>query len=145
MGFVVDFGVLKREVLQPVHTLLDHGLALYEARVEEAYAHIKGLGEAFMGTRAETKRFYKANDGLPGQPSAGYAYLPETQSLNGARQQIIGGMKIAVFPFSPTSELLAEWLFGVAAMALEDGRVRVKEANVYETLHPVHAIASYSR
>jgi 6-pyruvoyltetrahydropterin/6-carboxytetrahydropterin synthase len=44
---------------------------------------------------------------------------------------------------NPTSERLAEWLYGLARASLQDERVRVAYARVYETLHPVHAIAEF--
>jgi len=53
-------------------------------------------------------------------------------------------LKVCVFPFSPTSERLAAWLFGLARSELADGRVRVDFARVYETLHPVESVAEYS-
>ncbi|MFW6023956.1 MAG: hypothetical protein ACOC9O_04340, partial [Myxococcota bacterium] len=63
--------------------------------------------------------------------------------LAGAETRYPGGLKVAVFPFSPTSERLAEWLYGLAASRLEDDRVRVAYGRIYETLHPVESVAEY--
>ena len=52
-------------------------------------------------------------------------------------------MKVAVFPFTPTSERLAEWFYEVAAMQLADNRVQVASTRVYESLHPVATFAEY--
>ncbi|MCZ7684612.1 MAG: 6-carboxytetrahydropterin synthase [Sandaracinaceae bacterium] len=50
---------------------------------------------------------------------------------------------MSVFPFAPTSERLAEWLYALAKERLADERVRVVSTRVYETLHPVESIAEY--
>jgi hypothetical protein len=50
-----------------------------------------------------------------------------------------------VFPFSPTSERFASWLCELAAARLDDERVRVRLGRIYETLHPVEAVAEYVR
>ena len=65
--------------------------------------------------------------------------------LGGAENRFAGGMKIAVFPFSPTSERLAEWLHAVATDKLADGRVTIAWTRVYETLHPVESVAEFKR
>jgi hypothetical protein len=63
--------------------------------------------------------------------------------LGGARNESPGGIKMAVFPFSPTSERLAEWLYGVARAEVGDERVRVASTRILETLHPSECIAEY--
>ena len=63
--------------------------------------------------------------------------------LGGAENRYPGGMKVTVFPFSPTSERIAEWLFNAAVDKMEDDRVKVTFARIYETLHPVEAVAEY--
>ncbi len=65
--------------------------------------------------------------------------------VNGAFNRFPGGMKVAVFPFSPPSERLARWLHDLAVQVLEDDRVQVEFARVYETLHPVESVAAYRR
>ena len=65
------------------------------------------------------------------------------EPLAGARNEHPGGMKVAVFPFPPTSERLAAWLYELARSRLEDDRVRVRLTRVYETMHPVHSVAEY--
>jgi hypothetical protein len=81
-----------------------------------------------------------------------------------ARGESCGGIKVIVFPFSPTSERLAEWLFEFASqqyldemgnMLLQDTvgtpwvgsqePLKVIRARVYETLHPVESYATYGR
>ena len=52
-------------------------------------------------------------------------------------------MKVAVFPFNPTSEKIARWLYEAADAELSDDRVQISFARVYETLHPVEAVAEY--
>lgn len=64
-------------------------------------------------------------------------------TLAGARNEFPGDIKVSVFPFAPTSERLAEWLFHLADEKLGDERVRVLSTRVYETLHPVESIAEY--
>ena len=63
----------------------------------------------------------------------------------GAVAHYPGGIKVIVFPFAPTSELLAEWLWQAATDGLGPvaPNVRVATARVYETLHPVEAVAEY--
>jgi hypothetical protein len=63
--------------------------------------------------------------------------------LGGARNEHPGGIKLAVFPFSPTSERLARWLYDVADSTVADSRVRVAAARIYETLLPTEAVAEY--
>ena len=76
-------------------------------------------------------------DGGAGEPK------PELE-LAGARNHYPGGMKVAVFPFIPTSERLAEWLWRLADSQLNDGRVAVSYGRIYETLHPVESVAEYA-
>ena len=52
-------------------------------------------------------------------------------------------MKVAVFPFAPTSERLAKWLYELAKEQLEDERVTVRLARIYETQRPVESIAEF--
>jgi hypothetical protein len=63
--------------------------------------------------------------------------------LNGARNERPGGIKVAVFPFTPTSERLAQWLYDATKKSVGDGRVQVVSARVYETLHPTELVAEY--
>lgn len=125
-GFVVDFKQLKHRVLEPVHRLLDHSLALSAELFTKIKPNIASVGEALLATRAS---------GL---------HSPETMlELQGARNVYPGGMKMAIFPFTPTSERIAQWLYLLADSQIGDSRVMVIEARVYETLHPVEAVASY--
>lgn len=130
-GFVVDFSRIKAEILEPCHRLLDHALAIGEATYAEVEADLASLGEKLLSSRA----------GLPTERGAERVEL----ELSGARAAYPGGMKVTVFPFSPTSERLAEWLFHHASSVLDDARVRVAYARIYETLHPVESVAEYSR
>jgi hypothetical protein len=73
----------------------------------------------------------------------GEQQIAHNGELNGARNEFPGGIKVTIFPFSPTSERLAEWLFRLAKDSMEDGRVRVLGAKIYESLHPTESIAEY--
>jgi len=127
-GFVIDFGVLKRQVLAPCHALLDHALAIGEQTFSEIEHELAETGRKLLQSRG---------------PAHCEERAPEQLSLQGARSAYPGGMKLAVFPFSPTSERIAQWLYQLAAGRLDDQRVRVQVGRVYETLHPVEAVAEY--
>jgi 6-pyruvoyl-tetrahydropterin synthase len=130
-GFVVDFDHLHERVLVPVHRLLDHSLALGEQTWTESRELLAPLGQALVATRMETH----GNLGAPQDAIDG--------DLGGARNERPGGIKVAVFPFTPTSERLAEWLYGVAHRAFADDRVRIACGRVYESLHPAEAVAEF--
>jgi len=129
-GFVLDFGVLKREVLTPCHQLLDHALAIGEDTFREVEHELAETGRKLLASRGPV---------VCEEPPR------EERELGGARGVYPGGMKLAVFPFSPTSERFARWLYELAAARLDDARVHVRVGRVYETLHPVHAVAEYWR
>jgi 6-pyruvoyl tetrahydropterin synthase/QueD family protein len=128
-GFVIDFGVLKREVLAPCHQLLDHALAIGTETFAEIEPELRETGRKLLLSRG---------------PAHCVEAAPDDLSLNGARSVFPGGMKLAVFPFSPTSERIARWLFELAQSRLDDARVKVLTGRVYETLHPVESVAEYS-
>lgn len=127
-GFVIDFGVLKREVLKPCHTLLDHALAIGVETYAEIQTELEETGRKLLRSR---------------QPAECVEAAPQELVLHGARSAYPGGMKIAIFPFSPTSERIAQWLFALAQSRLDNERVQVHCGRVYETLHPVEAVAEY--
>lgn len=130
-GFVVDFDRVHAEVLVPCFDLLDHSLALGEATWRETKEHLAPLGEVLVRSRQETiGSLGKAPPGFEGE-------------LAGARNERPGGIKLAVFPFTPTSERLAHWIYDVAKAHFADDRVRVACGRVYETLHPTETIAEY--
>jgi 6-pyruvoyl-tetrahydropterin synthase len=131
-GFVIDFDLLSERVLAPCHLLLDHGLALGEQSFQENRAALAQLGESLVSTRRETL-------GDLGKPQAAL-----TGALGSARNEHPGGIKIAVFPFSPTSERLARWLYEVADAEVAEERVIVLGTRIYETLHPTEAVAEYT-
>lgn len=128
-GFVIDFGVLKREVLGPCHALLDHALAIGADTYREIGDELTRTGEKLLQSRG---------------PAHCEEAPPEIRELQGARSAYPGGMKVAVFPFSPTSERIAHWLFELASARLNNPRVRVLVGRVYETLHPVESVAEYA-
>jgi 6-pyruvoyl-tetrahydropterin synthase len=132
-GFVIDFDVMHAKVLTPVHALLDHALAVGVQTWEETSKELAVLGEKLVASRIEIH-------GDLGHPQP----MLEGE-LHGAKNARPGGIKVAVFPFTPTSERLAEWLFDVSAKAVGDGRVKVASARVYETLHPTELWAEYKR
>lgn len=130
-GFVIDFDDLYEQVLTPCHRLLDHSLAMGEASYTENRQALTQLGGSIIEARREVLgHLGSAQDALP-------------DLLGGARNESPGGIKISVFPFSPTSERLARWLYDVAQSRVGNERVRVACARVFETLHPVDAIAEY--
>jgi 6-pyruvoyl-tetrahydropterin synthase len=131
-GFVVDFGKLREKVLNPCHTLLDHSLAMGEETWTKNSKHLTHLGEDLVGSRMETL------GNLGTQQSANVG------TLLGARNEFPGGIKVTVFPFNPTSERLAKWLFDLSREKAEDDRVRVAVARIYESLHPTESIAEYN-
>lgn len=130
-GFVLDFDDLQEELLNRCHLLLDHSLALGEKSYAETIEKLVSLGNDLVATRRETV-------GNRGERQPGL-----TGELGGARNDWPGDMKVAVFPFTPTSERLAEWFYNVASQELNDGRVNVQAARVFETLHPIEAVAEY--
>lgn len=128
---MIDFDQLHERVLVPCHRLLDHSLALGEKTFAENRDVLAQLGTAFVETRRETLgHLGTLQDALD-------------DSLGGARNERPGGIKLAVFPFSPTSERLARWLYDVADSTLSDGRVSIAAARIYETLLPTEAVAEY--
>lgn len=132
-GFVVDFDLVHEDVLMPVFSLLDHSLALGATTWAETKAMFEPLGKRLVDSR-------EVISGDRGTCPAGLS-----GELAGARNEYPGGIKIAVFPFTPTSESLAAWLAEVAAKRFDDARVKVLIGRVYETLHPSETIAEFHR
>ncbi len=130
-GFVIDFDRLQAQLLGPCHTLLDHALAVGEATWQQTAAQLAQLGTTLVQSRELT--------------IGGLGELPPAleHELHGARNELPGGMKVAVFPFTPTSERLAKWLFELTQAEIADERVRVVWARVFETMHPVELVAEY--
>jgi 6-pyruvoyl-tetrahydropterin synthase len=145
-GFVIDFARLKGEILRPCHDLLDHGLAIGEATYTEVAQALISLGHGLVDSRvavhgpAARGPAVNAPEGRVAGPGEGRAL-----EVQGARLEWPGGIKVAVFPFAPTSERLAHWLYELASSRLDDARVSVAAGRVYETLHPVEAVAEYLR
>ena len=130
-GYVVDFSVLRNVVLQPCYALLDHALAIGEQTYVETKDDLASLGVNLLDSR---RAFHGSIDTSP----------REKTSLLGAENHYPGGLKVAVFPFNPTSERFAEWLYLFAESRIADKRVRVHLARVYETLHPVESVAEFT-
>lgn len=130
-GFVIDFDDLQARVLDPCHKLLDHSLALGEESWLETKGTLAQLGESLVASRKLTLG------------DLGCAQASLSGALGGARNERPGGIKLAVFPFSPTSERLARWLYEVAEAQVGGGRVHCGAARIYESLHPVDAVAEY--
>jgi 6-pyruvoyl-tetrahydropterin synthase len=133
-GFVVDFDELHAEVLSPCHRLLDHSLALGAASWKESQGALTELGRVLYASR-------EVIHGQCGERQPGFA--ESEPDLAGARNHWPSNIKIAVFPFTPTSERLAEWLAHFTASKMQNDRVRVTSARVVETLHPTQSIAEY--
>ena len=129
-GFVVDFGDLSERVLKPCEALLDHSLAIGEDTYADVEALLKPIGEKLRESR-------KVVHGHMGEE-----YFPEL-CLGGAELKYPGGLKVAVFPFTPTSERLAQWLYDLAHRQLANDRVSIVYTRIYETLHPVESVAEY--
>lgn len=129
-GFVIDFSDLSGRLLRPCHNLLDHALAVGEATYAEIESDLTAMGEKLLESR-------NLSHEKPSVPRT------DAEALAGARNAFPGGMKIAVFPFNPTSERFSKWLYDAAHAQLADDRVRVECATIYETLHPVKSYATY--
>ncbi len=130
-GFVADFDLLYERVLTPCHQLLDHSLAIGDATFSEIKDPMAEVGKALVASRTV----------LHGHSGNTQEYLEG--ELEGAQNHLPGGIKVCVFPFTPTSERLAEWLYHVARQRMGDERVRVSRARVYETLQPMESYADY--
>ena len=130
-GFVVDFSRLKADVLNPCHLLLDHSLAVGERTWHEIKGDMAKLGNHLVDSRNETM-------GHRGERQAGV-----DDHLGGARNEFPGDIKVAVFPFAPTSERLSEWLYRLAVSRIQDDRVRVLKGRIYESLHPTESVAEF--
>jgi len=130
-GFVADFDLLYEKVLQPCHLLLDHSLAIGTATFEEIAGGLRQVGEKLVASREVVHGHSGTTQPLLEGP------------LCGARNEQPGGIKVAVFPFTPTSERLAEWLHAVATQQMADSRVTVARTRVYETLHPMESFAEF--
>jgi 6-pyruvoyl-tetrahydropterin synthase len=130
-GFVLDFDVVHERLLVPTHQLLDHSFAVGDETYEETKNALADLGQQLVASRHETL------GGLGETP------FHLEGALGGAKNVFPGGMKVAVFPFTPTSERLAKWFYEAARSELADDRVTVTCARVYESLHPVATFAEY--
>ncbi|MDR0499103.1 MAG: 6-carboxytetrahydropterin synthase [Holophagales bacterium] len=131
-GFVLDFSQLRRKVLTPCHNLLDHSFAMGEHTWSVNQEHLAHIGTDLAGSRMETL-------GHMGEQQNAHS-----GELNGARNEFPGGIKVTVFPFSPTSERLAEWLYQLAKEHVEDDRVKVLGTKIFESLHPTESIAEFT-
>lgn len=131
-GFVVDFDEVHERLLLPAFRLLDHSLALGQ----ESYAEVGGLLAPLGARLLESRRAVHGDLGQRQEHLEG--------ALGGAHNEFPGGMKLAVFPFTPTSEALAAWLWRAAAEVFADERVQVVRARLYESLHPVETYADYA-
>lgn len=133
-GFVIDFDVLHERLLTPCHRLLDHSLALGRESFEESREALANLGSILFASREKVQ-------GTLGERQAGFA--ERESGLAGAKNHWPANIKIAVFPFTPTSERLAEWFAAAAAETVGDERVRVVSARVVESLHPTESSAEF--
>lgn len=134
-GFVVDFGILKSKILEPIKALLDHSLVLSDKTFKEIEPYMLQIGATLISTRPDVRKSFI-------DTVESHLML----SLNSATLWECAGINITTFAFTPTSEQLAKWLYNVAEnIFILDNRVVVKEARVYEQLHPVEACAVYRR
>lgn len=130
-GFVVDFDLVHARVLNPCHQLLDHSLAVGERTFAEIRGVLTEMGGVLVASRRET------------MGHTGDLPFHAVSPLAGARNELPGGIKVTVFPFTPTSERIAEWFHHLAEGTLSTERVSVASTRVYESLHPVEAFAEY--
>ncbi len=130
-GFVIDFDVVQARVLEPCHRLLDHSLALGAETWAETREALATLGKQLVASRLTTLGHEgELQPALDGE-------------LCGAQNERPGGIKVAVFPFTPTSERLAHWFYDVTKAMVADDRVSVPFVRVYESLHPTESVAEY--
>jgi 6-pyruvoyl-tetrahydropterin synthase len=133
-GFVLDFDLLHERVLEPCHRLLDHSLALGQESWQESQSALTSLGQVL----------YSSREKIQGSPGCRQNGMSEDEApLAGARNVWPGNIKVAVFPFTPTSERLAEWLAHMTRKEVGDDRVRVRSARVVESLHPTESAAEF--
>jgi 6-pyruvoyl-tetrahydropterin synthase len=130
-GFVFDFDLVHEQLLVPTHQLLDHSFAIGKKTFDETQTSLGELGRSLVASRQEILG------------NLGETPFHLEGELGGARNHLPGGIKVAVFPFTPTSERLAEWFYEVAHNKLADDRVHVTATRVYESLHPVATYAEY--
>ncbi|MDP7040409.1 MAG: 6-carboxytetrahydropterin synthase [Myxococcota bacterium] len=129
-GFVLDFSTLKTKLLEPIHSLLDHALAIGEDTYNDIADDLEPMGVKLLASRQE----------LHGEINTSER---EVVRFEQAENRYPGGLKVAVFPFSPTSERFSKWLYDAARATLEDDRVKIRYARIFETLHPVESVAEY--
>ncbi len=130
-GFVVDFDELDTRVLSPCFRLLDHAMAIGEETFGDVAGELEQIGVKLVKSRVAVHGESKIT-------------APQATKLHGAENRFPGGIKVAVFPFSPTSERLARWLYEAAESQVGNERVGVAYARVYETLRPVEQMAEYA-
>lgn len=130
-GFIIDFDLLQAKVLDPCHALLDHGFAMGADTWQETHEDFATLGKKLVASRYHT--IGNLGERQPGQDG----------ELLGARNEWPGGVKVAVFPFTPTSERLAKWLFELGQKVVGDDRVSMQSARIFETMHPTEFVAEY--
>lgn len=137
-GFVIDFKKLKKQVLEPVHKMLDHGFAIGAEDYEVLAPSLTVIGNRLLETR-ERKHGVAEADECQARNVAGTHGI----DLIGSKITYLGSIKCITFDFAPTSERLAAWLYDLASSKLNDGRVHVAYAKVAETIAPVESAAIF--
>lgn len=122
-GFVLDFGVLKQKVLTPIHDFLDHSFITGESVAKEVHPAFTQLGKALKAS-PDANRF--------------------VSNFHNAKQYLRGGMKLIVFPFNPTAELLCKWFYQTTYSILFNDMVHISSVRIYESLHPTESMIEYS-
>lgn len=143
-GFVVDFSKVRKLILQPVHDLLDHGFVVDQKTYDASKDDLEKLSTVFQQNRVDNHGTEKAQSCATKikLKSGLVPYIVDTALIQ------MDSFKVIVFPYPPTSERLALWLYSHATRTLRDGEkcqtVNVEYARVYETLHPVETYAEFS-
>jgi 6-pyruvoyl-tetrahydropterin synthase len=133
-GMVVDFGILKEKILRPMVDLLDHSLVVY-------------------GDLLNRPAFRSCLEGLGIQLSALSRKHPQTtwprrkMILGDGSLYLFGGIRIVAFPWAPSSERLARWLYEEATQAIESMTLNCQmiRSSVCEGLHPTVSEAIFEK
>lgn len=121
MGMVLDFSVIKKNILLPIHDLFDHALVLNDIEYRASHESFESMGKMFGADKvcAVTGHSFSYKDAIKHHP---------------------GGMKIITLPFVPTCETLTAWFYDFVQENLQllgySPRIKVASVCIFEQLHP---------